>query len=212
MAHTRRVELVTEAARYAHDRSWPVVPGAFPLGGGCSCGRLDCRRPGAHPFDDHWRLAATTDAQTIRWWWWHRPAAPIVVPTGVRFDALDVPDTVGARALALLRACGQRLGPVLTEGDRWLFLVARPTPAEAAEGCGRLDAAHLDIRYRSEGDWLIAPPSRVPAGNAAWQVSPGDAAARWPGAGELLGPLAWVARCEPDLVARVPELAGHAAC
>ena len=57
------------AMSIARKLSWLVVPGTYLTPEGCSCGRPRCVRPGAHPVDAHWRLAATTDEQTIAWWW-----------------------------------------------------------------------------------------------------------------------------------------------
>jgi hypothetical protein len=184
------------AVDIARSLSWPVVPGTYLTAEGCSCGRPRCGRPGAHPADAHWRLAASTDEQTIARWWRRDPAATAVLPTGVRFDALDVPAAAGAAALARLRSHGLRVGPVLAEGDRWLFLVTCRDRLTAGDDLGRADAVELGIRYRGEGGWIVAPPARVPGGSVRWEYPPGQVQGGWPGGAELLGTIGAAVRSE----------------
>src|SRR5579862_4727043 len=90
---------------------WPVCPGAHarvpparnlrhPLtprgrahdsGRACSCDRMGCPSPGAHPVSPAWRIEASTDAATIEAWWRKRPLAAVILVTGRAFDVLDVP-------------------------------------------------------------------------------------------------------------------------
>ena len=167
------MELGNEALRYARDRAWPVLPAPL-LDGGAGL------------------PAASRDERTVRRWWRQHPAAEIVLPTGDRFDALDVPAAAGSAALSWLRACGLPPGPVLVESGRWLFLVAAaarlgPGLAPGPDGVGRLDAVEADVGYRGPGGWLVAPPSLVRSVPVRWEVPPERAARHWPAGVELLG-------------------------
>jgi hypothetical protein len=178
-------DLAQAAVSYATERHWPVAPGAClasdaPAERGaqppCSCGRPDCRAPGAHPANPWWQAQATTDEATVRWWWSCRPEAPIVLPTGHAFDVLDVAEPVGCAAVQRLDAMGVTLGPVLVTGDgRVQFFVvpgARPEVYRAMRTFGR-PGARVDIEWRGEGDFVFAPPSVIGAGRQIrWLVHP----------------------------------------
>src|SRR6202007_1763304 len=115
---------------------WPVCPGAHPSGGldnfgmpepgrACSCDRVGCPAPGAHPVSPTWQMQATVDGETIRQWWEARPEANVILVTGRVFDVLDVPALAGATALAQMAAADAETGPVAVQGtERMLFFVA----------------------------------------------------------------------------------------
>ena len=113
-------ELRAEAMVLA-DHGWAVVPGTFPQGevwSGCA----EAPQAGPCPVLDDWALRASTDCGQIAEWWSGLPYS-ILLPTGLTFDVLEVPATVGRRAAAVLR--GAR-GAGADRGD------ARP-----ASGCSR---------------------------------------------------------------------------
>lgn len=179
-------------------RGWAVCPGARPRseeGGTCSCDRLGCPAPAAHPISPAWQLQASTDEERLRQWWADRPDGNVILPTGRVFDVLDVPATAGILALARLGRAGSPLGPVATYGaDRYLFFVAtRGAPDDEHEWwSSQLDvtASHTGALYRLDGEpevveatpdlrwhcrdsYVVAPPSELPLGQqVSWIRKP----------------------------------------
>jgi Bifunctional DNA primase/polymerase, N-terminal len=184
--------MAAAAAGYAA-MGWPVCAGAYPPGrpqrGGdarraCSCDRMGCPAPGAHPMSPAWQVEATADPATVWSCWLARPEANIILPTGRVFDVLDVPAAVGVTALRLMAEAGVRPGPVAVSApDRALFFVrTRGAPADEHEWW----TCHLDcepeavtqvtgLRWHCRNSYVLAPPSRCgAAGTAQWLRSPGE--------------------------------------
>jgi hypothetical protein len=183
------------AVQYAA-MGWPVCQGAYPparsvrypratlsvrgrsrgTGRACSCDRIGCPAPGAHPTSPAWQLEASADPGEVRRWWHERPQATIILVTGRVFDVLDVPARAGSAGLARMEAAGVAPGPVaITGGDRALFfIVTRGAPAEEDEwwSCN-LDcepdsfAPVAGLRWHTRQSYVVAPPSRTGAGPAA---------------------------------------------
>ena len=116
----RHQPLGDAAAQYA-SMGWPVCVGAHPYRGtraamepgrACSCDRVGCPAPGAHPVSPAWQMQATVDLNTIRSWWETRPEANVILVTGRVFDVLDVPAAAGYAALGQMEAAGAAVGPV----------------------------------------------------------------------------------------------------
>ena len=106
-AAERNQPLGAAAAHYA-SMGWPVCPGAHPYRGthgsiepgrACSCDRVGCPAPGAHPTSAAWQMQATVDLDMIGNWWQARPEANVILVTGRVFDVLDLPATAGSAAL-----------------------------------------------------------------------------------------------------------------
>ena len=170
---------------------WPVCPGAHPRRGldgmpeegrACSCDRVGCPAPGAHPESPTWQMQATVDNETNRQWWETRPEANVILVTGRVFDVLDVPAVGGTTALARMTAAGEQTGPVAMQGDeRLLFFVAtRGAPADEDEwwSCG-LDASPDvsaqtgALRWHCRDSFVLAPPSRYGTGqDVRWVRQP----------------------------------------
>ncbi|HLX46933.1 MAG TPA: bifunctional DNA primase/polymerase [Streptosporangiaceae bacterium] len=116
---TARERMAAAARRYA-GLGWPVCQGAYPprvLPGAaavraCSCDRIGCPAPGAHPVSPAWQLQATADPLTVGRMWATTPEANVILVTGRVFDVLDVPMTAGLTALAEMERAGIRPGPV----------------------------------------------------------------------------------------------------
>lgn len=174
------------AARDYAALGWPSVPGACtPVGGdrACSCDRIGCPDPAAHPVSAIWARQATTDLETLERWWYERPQANIVLPTGRIFDVFDVPAAAGASALARMTAEEQPLGPVAAiGGERYLFFVAtRGAPEDEYEwwSC-HLDCSPEDVadtpgmRWHCRDSYVIAPPSVLPYGREVSWLRPPD--------------------------------------
>ncbi|GAA1220279.1 bifunctional DNA primase/polymerase [Kitasatospora nipponensis] len=197
--------LLIEAVRYAEERHWEVVPGSHLIEGDgpirCSCGDPHCPLPGAHPTSQDWQRLASAGPGVVRHWWNENPRASILLPTGRSFDVLDVPETAGCLALARMERMELQLGPVLAAppapgqpGRRLLFLVLPGVLAKLSQTLRRLGwgPGRLDLVARGEGDWIIAPPSRVGPYSFAQWARPPSALNRWlPDAAELIQPLAY---------------------
>ncbi|MDS1271905.1 bifunctional DNA primase/polymerase [Lipingzhangella sp. LS1_29] len=167
--------MLASALDYAA-RGWPVCRGAATAAEGaraCSCDRLGCPAPGAHPVSAAWGLEASVDPEVVNRWWRANPNANIILPTGRVFDVFDVPSTAGASALATMRRNRTPVGPVAALGEsRYLFFVAtRGAPEDESEWwqC-RLDCVPETrndtpgLRWHCRGSYVPAPPSQLPGG------------------------------------------------
>ena len=105
-AGRRRSEVtgaIHSGGRRRTTRRWarPVCVGAhlpasgLKTGRACSCDRVGCPAPGAHPVSPTWQVQATVDTRLIGQWWAARPEASVILVTGRVFDVLDVPAVVG---------------------------------------------------------------------------------------------------------------------
>ncbi|MCU7725809.1 bifunctional DNA primase/polymerase [Actinoplanes sp. KI2] len=164
-----RVRLRRHAQRYAA-HGWAVMPGACLVGRRFACGRPGCPIMTCHPALESWEDSVTTDPGQVAEWWRRRPYS-VLLPTGWRFDALEVPAALGLRVLgaAALPAAGRAdaRGPVaVTAAGRWMFLVR---PGERL--CSELDH-RMDVVRHGRGSWIPAAPSRTMEGPVRWAVPP----------------------------------------
>lgn len=182
------------AARGYAQQGWAVSPGAHPLPGGdraCSCDRIGCPDPGAHPVAATWARQASLDPEEVGRWWADDVKANIILPTGRVFDVFDVPAATGVPALD--RITGHHdapgptspVGPVAAVGSqRYLFFVAtRGAPADEDEWW----SCHLDcspetvtdnpgLRWHCRDSYVVAPPSRLAYGVEVSWIRPPDRA------------------------------------
>jgi hypothetical protein len=186
------------AAGYAA-LGWPICAGAGLVGGqhradrqprrgagrACTCDRVGCPAPGAHPLSPAWKLEATANPSVVRGWWTARPQASILLATGRVFDVLDVPARAGKIALTTLAKSGATPGPVaIGAHERVLFFVtSRAAVADEHEWW----SCHLDcepesvpavtgLRWHCRDSYVLAPPSRLSDGTTArWLVGPAAA-------------------------------------
>lgn len=208
--------LLIEAVGYAEKRHWEVVPGTWLVEGDgparCSCGEPRCALPGAHPDGEDWLSQASAGPGVVRRWWTERPQASVLLPAGRAFDVLDVPEAAGCLALARMERMGLELGPVVAvpavsdrPGRRLLFLVLPGVQAKLPDMLRRLGwtPGRLDLVARGEGDWIVAPPSRIGLSGCAHWARPPSVLNRWlPDAAELINPLAYACGRETSAVAR----------
>ncbi|MFF2326814.1 MULTISPECIES: SCO3374 family protein [unclassified Streptomyces] len=144
----------------------------------------------------HAQGSRTEDARGARWARWYERelgwategTAPVRLPTGLRFDVLEVPAAVGHAALRLV----SRTGPVALTGARMCLLVAA---GSADELPGLLDwlewgGVALSLTALGTGGRITAP------------APPGRAAGR-PGAAVWLRPPGLRHEGEPELPALV---------
>jgi hypothetical protein len=192
-------ERLAAAAAYAA-MGWPVCAGAYPregaaqsrglqrrgAGRACSCDRVGCPDPGAHPISPAWQTQASLDLAVITRWWHDWPDANVVLVTGRVFDVLEVSAAAGRIAVDALAQPGAAAGPVAAWGpDRCLFFVAtRGAPADEDEwwSC-RLDrvpgsiADTPGIGWHCRDSYVLAPPSRHISGQQGhWIRPPGSGA------------------------------------
>lgn len=174
------------AARDYAALGWISVAGASAPAAGdraCSCDRMGCPNPGAHPVDAAWKRMASVDEEDLRRWWTERPDANVILPTGRTFDVFDVPARTGMLGLAAMLAEGVPVGPVAAIGhDRYLFFVAtRGNPEDEDEWW----SCHLDcsptsvadnpgIRWHCRDSYVVAPPSILPGGREVTWIRPPD--------------------------------------
>jgi hypothetical protein len=161
-------------------RGFAVAPAAAPRGPGCSCSRVGCPNPAAHPLSYGWQTEASADPAQVERWRLRLPDTNFASPTGRTHDVLDVPAAAGRLALAHLTAAGGPLGPVAVspDGGRLLFFTtARPGGEEdlASEEwwpCD-LDAApetgfgSPGLRWHTRGSYVLVPPARALCGGRA---------------------------------------------
>ncbi|MDF5754946.1 bifunctional DNA primase/polymerase [Spongiactinospora sp. TRM90649] len=179
--HTSRIGSVLEYAGLG----WAVCPGAHPLRSGsraCSCDRVGCPDPGAHPLSPAWQMQATLDAAQLTRWWEREPEANVILPTGRVFDVFDAPLDSGLAALTRMDASGSDTGPVAANGDRVLFYVAtRGNPDDEDEwwSCN-LDCVPESVddmsglRWHCRDSYVLAPPSTLPTGQPVSWLRPPD--------------------------------------
>jgi hypothetical protein len=180
-AAERHQPLGAAAAQYA-SMGWPVCLGAHGSaepGRACSCDRVGCPAPGAHPVSPAWQMQATVDLSMIQTWWEARPEASVILVTGRVFDVLDVPVPAGASALEQMEAGGAAVGPVALLGqDRMLFFVmTRGSPADEDEwwSCGldcEPESVTPGLRWHCRDSYVLAPPSRCTGGLAGRWLRP----------------------------------------
>jgi hypothetical protein len=165
------------AIRYAA-MGWPVCAGAFAPGRAprsaeaarsCSCDRIGCPSPGAHPLSPAWQLLASTDPELVARWWLATPEANVILVTGRVFDVLDVPAAVGIAALSWMEPSDLRSGPVaISGGNRAHFFVrTRGAPTDENEwwschlDCEPEEVAEVTgLRWHCRDSYVLAPPSR----------------------------------------------------
>ncbi|WP_212914844.1 bifunctional DNA primase/polymerase [Streptomyces sp. TS71-3] len=191
--------LLDAAVRYAEERHWEVFPGAWlEVAAGeqkCSCRVPACAMPGAHALGADWRTVATESATAVRRMWEEHPTAAVLLPTGQAFDVLDVPESAGFLALARMERMQVPVGPVtqVPTGRMQFFVLA----GGAAKVPGLLrklgwSPSGLDLAALGEGDYVVAPPTRIGGrGVVQWARRP-TTANRWlPDVAELVAAVAY---------------------
>lgn len=168
-------------------RGFAVVPAAAPRGPGCSCSRVGCPDPGAHPVSYAWRTEASADPARLGLWRTRQPDANFASPTGQTHDVLDVPAAAGTLAFAALVAADAPVGPICASaaGDRHLYFTKpRPGAGDDEESdewwpCV-LDAAPETgpdapgLRWHTKGSYVLIPPALGTNGRCArWIHEPG---------------------------------------
>lgn len=116
-----------------------------------------------------WRDAATADPAQVRAWWLRWPQANIGMPTGLRFDAIDIDGPPGYQSYATIREAS-RLPAVVARaatprGGMHIFI------APTGDGNGARLGPGLD--YRGIGGYVVLAPSVGANGNRyEWLEAP----------------------------------------
>jgi hypothetical protein len=158
-------DLRRAALRLAGEFDWPV----FPLHPGTK--EPDC----PHGFKD-----ANTDLERIERYWRRHPRANIGVPTGIRFDVIDIdrpkrdgqPD--GGTSYKMLLDAG-RLPDThaqVSTAHAGLHLYVEATGNGCRTGWGP------SVDYRGVGGYVVVPPSVLPEGRWHWLIVPSPAIRR----------------------------------
>jgi hypothetical protein len=185
------------AAEFA-ELGWPVCPGAAARGAGpgrhrgargqprgsgraCSCDRIGCPAPGAHPISAAWQIEASSDPAEVSRWWRDRPGASIILVTGRVFDVLDVPARAGLLALEQMGRSPAASGPVALSADNraLFFATTRGAPADEDEWW----SCHLDcepdsfapvagLRWHCRDSYVVAPGRTGRGTGAHWIRDP----------------------------------------
>ena len=192
------------AAEYTGRWGWAVAAGSStgrragsaarsgtpPL---CPCGQARCAAPGLHPAGRPELPAGSAPQQLAGL---SGDGRAVLFPTGRTFDALDVPEQAGLRALVRLERMGTQVGPVLAAPTgRLQFLVAAGAARRLPDLLYRMgwDDAALDLTCHGEGSYVAAPPTVLDGlGPVRWLRRPTrDNAGCPPEARLLLGTLAY---------------------
>ncbi|MFD7728802.1 bifunctional DNA primase/polymerase [Kitasatospora phosalacinea] len=189
---TRPTALQT-AAEYSERWGWTLAVGSptARAGTACDCGVPHCAAPNLHLRVGPAIVPGATAAELAA----RCPAdAPLLLPTGHRFDVLDVPAQPGLQALVRLERMGTQVGPVLASpAGRLLLFVAPGTAERLPDLLYRMgwDDASLDLTCHGLGSYLAAPPTPLgPLGPMRWLRRP-TADSTPPEARLLLGTLAY---------------------
>lgn len=102
-----------------------------------------------------WRDAATTDGSQIAAWWRRWPKANIGMPTGIRWDVIDIDGPLGFQSFGKLREAGQlpaTIGRSLTpRGGMHVFI----SPTGDGNAAGFVEG----VDFRGLGGYVVLPPS-----------------------------------------------------
>jgi hypothetical protein len=162
--------LLSAALAYAK-RGWSVLPLHYPTADGCSCGR-PCKTPGKHPFARlvaRGSLDATTNPNTITDWWTRHPLCNIGVATGslsqllvIDLDDRPMDGRDGShswRRLVTLNHAVDTVEAITGGGGRHLYF-SLPSGLTVAQS---KDAIGLGVEVKSDGGYVVAPPSLHPS-------------------------------------------------
>ena len=170
--------MVRAALDYAR-KGWRVLPlHGVNEGGFCTCNQgAGCGSPGKHPLVGDWRNVATTDEKAIAAWFDRWPRANLGLVTGEVFDVIDIDSDEGVEQLKLALSSEQLRALSATphvrtgrDGSGWHYYVS---PTGLRQGAKLLPGVDL----RSEGGYVVAPPSRHVSGQIYRFTSAGFSAA-----------------------------------
>lgn len=163
-------QLATEADRRAGELAGRLAePGALLAAAlwyaGAGMPVFPCVPGGKTPATPHGFKDATSDLGQIRKWWTTTPQANVGLPTGLRYDVIDIDGPTGYRSLSELKGDqmfpDQYLGRALTPRGGMHYYIP-------AAGDGNAGGVMPGIDYRGVGGYVLAPPS-VGANGRRWE-------------------------------------------
>jgi Bifunctional DNA primase/polymerase, N-terminal/AAA domain/SMODS and SLOG-associating 2TM effector domain 1 len=170
----------------AAGRGWRVFPCHSAHGGKCSCGKLDCDRPGKHPRTRRGHLDATTDEPRIGTWAQKWPGSNWGMATGEASGvvAIDVDGMEGRASLADLEQQGLTFPTTLTvttgraDGGEHRYYRAPAGVNLRNDQSGKI-GIHIDVR--GTGGYVVIPPSIHPSSKQYRFIDPDVPIAELPG-------------------------------
>ncbi len=170
-------------------RGWRVFPCHSIAEGQCTCGTPSCSCAGKHPRTVKGLRAATVDQAQIASWWSNWPEANVAIATGEESNLIVIDIDKAEGGHESLRHVEEAHGPlpltvtIETGGGRHLYF-AYPSNRKIINRNGWRHG----IDVKSEGGYVIAPPSRHQSGES-YRFAEGLA----PGQVELTElPVAWL--------------------
>ena len=154
-----KINLVGYALSYAK-RGWYVFPLHNIRKEHCSCGNPECEHPGKHPRTDHGHNDATTDEPQIMKWWTEVPDANIGIRTGKvsGISVLDIDrDKGGFILIKEFDVPATLYSHTGGGGQHHIYQYDEKIPTTVAFRSG--------IDFRSDGGYIVAPPSNHISGN-----------------------------------------------
>ncbi|WP_424891762.1 bifunctional DNA primase/polymerase [Streptomyces sp. XH2] len=151
-----------------------------------------------------WLASASPFPRSVHALWIDCPAHPVVLPCGVAFDVVSLPDLFGRRVLERLWEKGPGSGPVAAQRGR-LQLFAAPGTAQrlpALLGWEEWSRAMPPLLCHGTGDTVTLPPLYPPGADepvpppSRWVVAPEVRYPWLPDAEALLWACVRVARAE----------------
>lgn len=154
--------LLSYALAYAR-KGWQVFPlHSCDARGSCTCGRPDCSNVALHPVRNQGVHEATRQVQVIRKWWREMPAANIGIATGKGLLVIEInPHLGGSREQLEQQYALPETATAYTPGGGWQLYFAYPPDLPLRS---RPLSTLPGIMLKADEDYVLAPPSRHPAG------------------------------------------------
>jgi hypothetical protein len=169
MSEAEAVTVGTEVVKYA-ERGWAIFPCHWPVWVNgqvrCSCQKPDCKDIGKHPRTARGHKDATADRARAAAYWARWPLSNIGLATGAMngITVVDIdPRHGGDRSLVVLEQEHGPLPPTFRNrtgsGGEHIFFEYVP-----GVGCSASELGP-GIDVKSDGGYVIAPPSQHQSGN-----------------------------------------------
>lgn len=141
-------------------QGWYVFPVHNIRKGSCSCGDPECEHPGKHPRTEHGHNDATADEPQIIEWWTETPDANIGIRTG-KVSGISVLDIDrgkdGFNSIKEFDVPATLYSKTGGDGQHHVYQYDDKIPTKVAFRSG--------IDFRSDGGYIVAPPSNHISGN-----------------------------------------------